>query len=796
MKLSRRGFLKGTAATASVVGASALNANPLGSLDITKKIPHATHFGAFYAKVKDGKVYDLEPQESDAGPTVLTKALIDRVYSPSRIKYPVVRKSFLEGKANNKALRGKDEFVRVSWDTALDIVAKKLKETPNKNIYNGSYGGWGHPGRVSRSNVLTGRFFNSIGGAVRTQGEYSNGAAGQINPYLVGDMEVYSLQTTHEQFLANSEVIVLWGCDWLKDNKIDFAVANRKNDDYFKKYKESGIKFISIDPISTQTSKYFGAEEIKIRPNTDIALMLGMMNYLYKTKQYDKKFIEKYTDGFDKFLPYLLGKKDGIEKTPEWAAEITEVPAKKIKALAKLFVTKKTFLSGNWANQRAHHGEQADWGIITLASMIGQIGLPGQGFGFSMHYAGGGQARSGQKIVPGLSQGKGRVKDFVPASRISDMLLNPGKTIEYKGSPVTYNKADVMYICGSNVVGHHPDTNELVEAMRQPDMVVVHEPWWTSTARMADVVFPSTTTFERDDLTFGGSYSQDYVYAMRKVIEPLHEARDDFEIYADIAKRISSKAHKKFTKKRSQMDWIKYLYAKTDASKTVSFEKFWEKGYVKYEIPAEAYKFVRHSAFRKDPVKNALKTESGKIQIYIDKFEKLGYKDFKGHVTWFEPAEYLGSKEAKEFPLHLVSPHPTYRIHSQLDNTWVQRVHKVQGREPIRINPADAKKFGVKDGELVEVYNNRGRLLAGAVVTNDIRAGVVAIEEGAWYMPVDSKQDKSLCNNGHVNVLTSSRPTSTMAQATSVNTTLVAVKPYKGVVKPNDVAISPRIVQA
>lgn len=795
-KITRRSFLKGSTAAAGVVGASALSANPLGSLDIEKKIPHATHFGAFYAKVRNGKVYDLVPQESDKGPTVLTKGLIDRVYSPSRIKYPVVRKSFLEGKSNHKELRGADEFVRVSWETALDLVAKKLKDTPNENIYNGSYGGWGHPGRVSRSNVLAGRFFNSIGGAVRTDGEYSNGAAGRTNPAIVGDMEVYSLQTAHEQFLEHSEVIVLWGCDWLKDNKIDFAVANRKNDEYYKKYKNSNIKFISIDPISTTTSKFFGAEEIKIRPNTDVALMLGMMNYLYKSGKYDSDFVKKYTDGFDKFLPYLLGKKDGIEKTPEWAAKITEIPVKTIKYLADTFVSNRTFLSGNWANQRAHHGEQADWAIITLASMIGQVGLPGGGFGFSMHYAGGGQARSGKRVAPGLSQGKGKVKTYVPASRISDMLLNPGKEIDFKGHKVKYNKIDVMYVIGANVVGHHPDTNELVEAMRKPDMVVVHEPWWTSTARMADVVFPSTTTFERDDITFGGSYSMDYIYAMKKVIEPLHEARDDFEVFSELAKRISKKSWKKFTKKRSQMDWIKRLYSKTDAAKTVPFEKFWEEGFVKYEIPAEAYKYVRHSEFRKDPVKNALKTESGKIQIYLDKFEKYGYEDFKGHVTWFEPAEYLGSKEAKTYPLHLVSPHPTYRIHSQLDNTWVQRVHKVQNREPIRINPADAKRFGVKDGELVEVYNKRGKIIAGAVVTEDIRAGVVAIEEGAWYMPLNPKEKNSICNNGHVNVLTSSRPTSSMAQATSVNTTLVAVKPYKGKVEPNVIALSPTIINS
>jgi len=172
---------------------------------------------------------------------------------------------------------------------------------------------------------------------------------------------------------------------------------------------------------------------------------------------------------------------------------------------------------------------------------------------------------------------------------------------------------------------------------------------------------------------------------------------------------------------------------------------------------------------------------------------------------WFEPAEWLGNKELVEkYPLHLVSPHPTYRIHSQLDNTWVQNVHKVQGREPIRISPNDAKKFGVKDGEIVEVYNDRGSLLAGVVVTNTIRDGVVAIEEGAWYSPEDAEagdsffgndQRKVRCNSGQVNVLTSSRPTSQMAQATTANTVLVSIK-KAGTVSPNVAYNPPKIIGA
>jgi trimethylamine-N-oxide reductase (cytochrome c) len=802
MNNSRRDFLKkgalGTTAVALSGGMSGAAASILESR--TVKIPHASHFGAFYAHVREGKIVDITSQlDSDANPTVLVKSLADRVSSNSRVKYPVVRKSYLEGKGRGD-LRGKEEFVRVTWDVALDLTAKAIKKAQakggNQSLYNASYGGWAHPGAF-KPNVMAGRFFNQIGGAVITSGEYSNGAAGPTNPVIVGDMEVYSVQTAHEQIIKNTKVMILWGCDMYKTNRAGYSVPNHRCYDAYEEYKKAGIKFISIDPIYTVSASEFKADWIKIRPGSDVALMMAMMNYLYKTKKYDKEFIEKYTYGFDKFLPYLLGKEDGIEKTPQWASELTELSVEIIEQLANTMVSNRTFIAGNWALQRAEHGEQVDWSIITLASMIGQIGLPGGGFGFSMHYEGGGDANSGKATVGGMSQGGGdKVGIAIPASRMSDLITKPGTTITFKGGKVTYPKVDFMLSCGGSPIGHQPNTNEVIEAMRTLDTVVVVEPWWTPTAKMADIVLPATNTLERDDIASGMSYSNDRIHAMKKAVEPRYESKDDYEIFAELSERFGNK--KKFTRDRTPLQWLERLYNRSSAKKelNISFEEFWEKGVVKFEIPEEAKNFVRHEAFRTDPIANPLKTETGKIQIYSDKFASFGYKDFKGHPTWFEPSEWLGNKKlAKKYPLHLVSPHPTYRIHSQLDNTWVQNVHKVQGREPIRISPNDAKKFGVRDGEIVEVYNDRGSLLAGVVVTNTIRDGVVAIEEGAWYSPEDSSKNKARCNSGQVNVLTSSKPTSSMAQATSANSVLVSIRKVE-VVTPNNAYQPPRIIGA
>lgn len=154
-----------------------------------------------------------------------------------------------------------------------------------------------------------------------------------------------------------------------------------------------------------------------------------------------------------------------------------------------------------------------------------------------MHYAGGGQASSGKKIVPGLSMGKNPIKSIIPASRISEAILNPGKKSSYKGEEIIFPKVSLLYVAGSNIIGHHPNTNEIIKAFKTLDTIIVQEPWWTPTAKYADIVLPASTTLERDDITFGGSYSQDYVYAMKKVIDNKFEAKADYDIFALIAKK-------------------------------------------------------------------------------------------------------------------------------------------------------------------------------------------------------------------------------------------------------------------
>ncbi|GAA8339986.1 molybdopterin guanine dinucleotide-containing S/N-oxide reductase [Helicobacter pylori] len=796
MSISRRSIL--TKIPIALASTNFLKAT--GVFEKVESIPHATHFGPFIAKVQNGVIRDIVPQKSDYNPTMMLKAMVDRVYSDSRVKYPCVRKSFLENKKNHKELRGREEFVRVSWDVALDLAAKKLKEIPKENIYNASYGGWGHAGSLHRCHHLAWRFFNTtLGGAIGTDGEYGNGAAARINPMIVGDMEVYSQQTTHEEMIKNCKVYVMWGADLFKCNRIDYFVPNHVNDSYYPKYKRAGIKFISIDPIYTETAQAFSAEWIPIRPNTDVALMLGMMHYLYTSNQYDKAFIAKYTDGFDKFLPYLLGESDNAPKNLEWASQITGVNAEKIKELADLFVSKRTFLAGNWAMQRAQYGEQPDWALIVLASMIGQVGLSGGGFGFSMHYGGNAQASSGARIVPMISQGHNSVKSVIPASRVSEAVLNPDKEIDFMGKKLKLPKIKMIYNCGADLLGHEADTNELIHALRTLDCVIVHEPWWTPTAKFADIVFASTSTMERDDITFGGSYSKNVVYAMHKVIEPVYESKDDYEIFRQLALRIGgNETEQKFTESKSYMEWIKSLYEKSDGPTLKSFDQFWRDGFVEFEIPENARKFVRHAKFRQDPINNKLDTESGKIQIFSQKCADFKLTDFKGHPTWFEPAEWLGSKMAETYPFHLISPHPKYRVNSQLDNTWVRNVYKIQGREPVMINELDANKLGIRHGEIVEVFNARGRLLAGAFVTKNIRQGVLSIQKGAWYDPEDARVRNPRCNGGHVNTLTSLRPTSSMTQAISANTALVNIRRLRKyeLVKPYHSISTPSIIGA
>ena len=783
--LTRRKFLQSTTALASTMALpGAAFAAAEGASRNLQFIPHADQYGAFYGLIKDGKFIRAIPRtEYDVRPTkMVTEGAVSRTYSKTRVKYPYVRKSYLEGLDGDRKpeLRAKEEFVRVDWDTALGLTSKAILDTIEKHgneaIFSSSYGGWAHGG-ILTPNVLQGRFFNLIGGMSVTTGDYSGGAAQVSMPHILGDMEVYSRQTSWYQILKHCETFILVGVDPHKNGRAEGGVTDHSMFPRWEIIRDAGVKFISINPQKTTTDTWLKSRWMPIIPNTDTALFLALSYHVYTTGQHDQAFLDKYTVGASKFIDYLLGKTDGVRKTPEWASEITGIQAEKIRGLANRCATTRTQIGGSWSIQRAHHGEMPYWAIVAFSCMIGQIGLPGGGVGFSWHWGQGGDLYAEARTPGGLAQGRNKVVGACPASRISEMLFNPGKEYTRNGATAKYPDVHMIYNAGNNFASHQQDTNELLRALQKCHTVVCQDPWWTASARFADIILPATTTVERNEIGSGGTYSKDKVFAMRQLIKPVGEALDDFEIFRRLAAIFN--VEEGFTGGKTVMEIIEAAYDKSTAAETTDFAEFWEKGVVRVPKPKEQYGWVRHGAFREDPVKNPLATRSGKVEIYCDAIAEMNIPDCPPMPTWLEPEEYLGN--AAVGMIHVVSPHPYNRIHSQFAQSDLRKELNVQDREFVLINEEDAKERGIEDGDLVELYNERGNVIAGARVSKHIMPGVASIYEGAWL----SYDSKGRCNSGSINTITSSRAASGLSQATTANTCMAFLRIAKNVEGPN-----------
>ncbi|HCQ65248.1 MAG TPA: trimethylamine-N-oxide reductase [Rhodobacteraceae bacterium] len=795
MTPTRRGFLAGSGA----LGLSSLwGSTALASLDPNSfqgRVFHASHFGTFEAVVRDGKIVGINKMmELDARPTeMLSHGLLDRTYDKSRIDYPMVRKSYLEGWETGDTkpeFRGKEEYVRVDWDTAWSLAAKALLDTAanhgNEAIFSSSYGGWSNAGSF-RPNVLQGRLINLMGGCTNTAGDWSAGAGQVLLPRVLGDMEVYSGQTSWEVIRDNTEVFVLVGADPIKNNRVEYRVADHGMYGPWEEIRDAGVKFISINPQRTASDEYLGAEWLKIVPNTDTALFLAMAYHVLEQGLEDRAYLDKYTVGADNWIAYVKGEDDGTPKTPAWAAEITGMDEARIKELAELFATSTTQIAASWAIQRAQHGEMAYWAIVNFQALTGKIGKPGAGLGFSWHYGNGGMPQGGNRTPVGMSQGRNFVTKIVPASRITEALENPGMEFFYNGQTNTYPDVKMIFNAGNNFMSHQQDTNRLIRALAKVETIVSVDVWWTAATRWVDIVLPASSTLEQDDITSGGTYSNDKVYAMKKVIEPIGESLPDYEIFEGLADKLG--LWTQFTESEDKMYHIKLAYEASGAAEDVPFDAFWEKGYARMPVPEAARKWTRHGAFYEDPEANALHTDSGKIEMFSESIAGMEIDDCPGMPVWMEKHEYLGN--AKPGQLHVVSPHPWFRLHSQMDQSEKLRaLYKVQGREPVRISTEDAASRGIEDGDLVELFNDRGTVIAGAVVSDDIMPGVVSIYEGAW----PSLDSKGRCNSGLVNFLTSTQPSSGLAQATTANTVLVEMRKCEDPEGPNMAYEKPAII--
>lgn len=799
-KLSSRSFLKGAAGVAA-------SASSLGAVDFVSGDPigkqegfSATHFGAFTPIVKNNKLEGLIPFEKDECPTTLLQGVLSRTYAEDRIKNPSVRKSVLEkgfAKAP-KNLRGKEEFVEISWEKAYELVANELKRVYKEYGSNGVFGGshgWHCVGNINNPPSLLWRMLSITGGYTTSTLTYSTHCIDVITPYISGVDESYAKQTSWDNVLEHSKVIVMWSVDIANSNQIAWYVPLHESYEYLEKLqalvKANKIKVINIDPVYNDTARYLGAEQVFINPTTDVAMVEAMCYHLIKNNLHDEKFLKKYTVGFAKLKERLFDEKN--PKTPEWAEKITGVSAAKIKELAELMAKNRTMIMAGWGFQRAHHGEQTHWAMITLASVLGQIGLDGGGYGFNYHFSDGGVATPGAVTgkannfsgFPGLAgistktsvkgEWSDRENEVIPASRIVDMLENPGKEYDFNGKKKVFPNIKCIYWAGGNPMHHHQDRNRQLKAFAKVDSFIVQDCFWTASARHADLVLPATTEIERNDIT--KAHINKYIFAIKKAIEPLYNSKNDYDIFCGIIKHFGEEKYQAFTEGKTADEWIKYFYnearekAAATGLKMPSFEDFWAKGYVEFKAPEEAKNFVKMKDFRDDPITNRLGTPSGKIEIFSKKIEKFGYDDCEGLVQFYEPAEYLGN--AKKYKLNMVTPHPKYRLHSQLNNTYLRDFEEVDGKEALWMNPVDAKARGIKNGDIVRIYNDRGEILGGVLVTEYVKPGVIKMCQGSWYNP----DKKGLCLHGDVNVLIADIPSSKLACGNQA-TALVEVEKY------------------
>lgn len=772
-----------------------------------KALVNATHWGIVYPVIRDGVLTGVVPFELDRHPSENLRRLSELPYCASRIRTPAVREGFLADGISSRENRGKDRWIPLSWDEALDLAAQEIMRVyrdygPNA-VFGQSYG-WKSPGAVNSASTLQRRLLKLCGGYVAGVNSYSTAAISTILPYVLGSSDPRS--TDWKSVLDHAERVVFWGADPLVTNDIDWSTTLHNSYPNFEKLKDSSIRRIDVNPIRTKTGEFLDSEWIAPKPGSDCALMLAIMYTLEKEGLTDTDFIGRCTEGFEIFRDYLFGSSDQTPKTPEWAEPITGVSAEKIRMLARDWSSHRTMIMMGWGVQRIQYGEQAPWMACTLASMLGSIGKPGGGIGLNYHYCSGGCPPGYGPSLPTVTgptapvlpfKNDGNANAYIPVMRFVDCLLHPGKTIEHNGRTLTYPDIKLIMWTGGNPFSHQPQTLRLEQAWKKPEFVCVTDCFWTATARQADLVLPAQTVFEHDDIAYIGSYTNDGIVANKRCIEPLYESKSDFWIYSELAGRLG--CEQAFTLGLTEAQWIRRIYdsaareAEELGLRFPRFDDFWNQGILLFPTP-NVRPYVAFEDFRFDPKANPLKTESGKIQIFSHLIDSYGYRDCLGHPAYFEPAESLNTKDL-DGRLALVCGKSAERLHSQTDGTQTAEKENLKGREPIWIHPKDAASRGIRNGDIVLVSNERGSLLAAAHLTENVREDVVAIRHGAWFDPQESASGNTLDAHGNANTLTMDEPTSKLACGNIASTCLVRIEKFTGVVPKVKVREQPNFVE-
>ena len=745
-----------------------------------KRFRNATQWGVYDVLVDADRIVDVQGIGEDPETSDIGQVLLDGVQHDTRIKRPAIRRGWLESPNRGRTRRGADEFCDVPWDEALELAATELKRVAddygNTSIFAGSYG-WASAGRFHHAQSQLHRFINLMGGCTRAMNSYSTAAAQVILPHVMAPWPQMELQqTTLENVVEHTQLFVAFGGLPRRNAQVAYGgVTEHRTALDLRRARQAGVAFVNISPVAADTDSELDPLWLAPVPGTDVALMLGLAYVLELNGLAATKFLSSHCVGYPKVRDYLLGNDDGVAKSPQWAAAICGVSAEDIEALALRMATQRTFLTAAWSLQRGDHGEQPYWMLVTLAAMLGQIGLPGGGVGFGYSaeaFVGTNYKRFNWATLP---KGRNPTGFAIPVARIADMLLNPGTDVQYDGRAITYPDTKLIYWAGGNPFHHHQDLNRLVGAWQRPDTVIVNEPWWTPVAQHADIVFPATTSLERNDIC--ASSHDPFAHYMQQALPPQHEARSDHEIFAGLAECLGFADA--FTDDKDEQQWLRDMWRRSQQAaeqqgfQLPSFDVFQTQGI--YRLPDEPRVQDWLADFRSNPEEFPLGTPSGKLELFSNTIAAFDYADCPGHATWLEPLEWRSSKR-ELYSLHLLSPQPRRRLHSQYDQSSFSQAGKVKGCEVLTMHPEAAAQRSLLAGDLVRVFNERGACLAGLVLDDKQRMDTVILPTGAWFKPCP---ETGLELNGNPNVLTRDKGTSSLAQGPTAHTCLVQVELYQ-----------------
>jgi len=812
----------------------------------TKRYVNNSNAGPVFVYVKDGKILRITPIEfdnSDAQSWTIEArgkkftpprkctlspfgyALKSTIYSPDRILYPMKRVDFDPNGERNCENRGISGYERITWDEALDIVANEIKRvkrdygpgailtsTPSHHL-------WGNIGYYLSAHR---RFTNAIGytqvvsNPDSWEGWFWGATHHWGNTMRLGGAEIYG---TVEDALKECEMMVFWGSD---PESVPGAYSGFESTIRRQWLKELGVKMVHINPYYDHTAALMGGKWLAPRPDTGNAMSLAIA-YVWITEDlYDKEYVASRTTGFDKWKDYILGKEDGIPKTPEWQEKETNVPAKDVRALAREWGTKKTYLGaggpGNQEGGACRNATGLEWArsMVCLMAMQG-VGKPGINFG-NMTFAAPVDTRF---YFPGYAEGgiSGDIEGTASAMHLYQRMphLPTVNTVLQKVPRLRIPEAILNGYCEG-----YPNNTKTIEGQffkfTYPASFVVNQSiWMEGETKFADIILPACTNFERWDIgetsNAGGYIIHNFVKLnhriitlQHKCIEPLGESKSDYEIFLELSKRLGLSAY--FSEGVSELDWCKRVYAASDLPKVISWKKFLKKGY--YVVPAPKEELRPPCAYRwfaegrkkdlTEPIPlpadyteeylMGLQTQSGKIEFECSSLKRFDPDDIERPII----SKYIPSWEGhhttelmKKYPLQLISPHPRFSFHTHTDgkDSIVNDIEEhrvlIDGYYywVIRLNVKDAEERGIKQNDLVKVFNDRGAIICAANITKRLPSGTVhSYSSSAIYDPI-GEPGYSVDRSGNINLLTPSRPIISKSHSMAANSCLVQVEKWK-----------------